>query len=54
MTLPYVSLKAIQFLFKTFFSKIKNEKIIWGGPLKWDTLYIDFFKNVSRSYIWRL
>jgi len=39
ITPSYVSLKAIQLLFETFFSKIKNKKVIWGGTLKWDTLY---------------
>jgi len=40
MTPPYVPLETIQLLSETSFSKIKNKKIIWGGTLKWDTLYI--------------
>jgi len=32
-------------LSETSFSKIKNKKVIWGGTLKWDTLYND---NVTR------
>jgi len=39
MTPPYVPLETIQLLSKTSFSKIKNKKVIWGGTLKWDTLY---------------
>jgi len=40
MTPPYVPLETIQLLSETSFSKIKNKKVIWGGTLKWDTLYI--------------
>jgi len=40
MTPPYVPLKTIQLLSETSFSKIKNKNVIWGGTLKWDTLYI--------------
>jgi len=39
MTPPYAPLKTIQLLSETSFSKIKNKKVIWGGTLKWDTLY---------------
>jgi len=39
MTPPYVPLETIQLLSETSFSKIKNKKVIWGGTLKWDTLY---------------
>ncbi|KYN50583.1 hypothetical protein ALC57_09357, partial [Trachymyrmex cornetzi] len=42
MTLSYVPLKAIQLLSETFFSKMKNKKVIWSGTLKWDTLYNSF------------
>jgi len=42
MTPPYVPLETIQLLSETSFSKIKNKKVIWGGTLKWDTLYIDY------------
>ncbi|KYN11940.1 hypothetical protein ALC57_15904 [Trachymyrmex cornetzi] len=41
MTPSYVSLKAIQLLSETFFSKIKNKKVTWDGTLKWDILYMD-------------
>jgi len=40
MTPPYVPLETIQLLSETSFSKIKNKKVIRGGTLKWDTLYI--------------
>jgi len=39
MTPSYVPLETIQLLSETSFSKIKNKKVIWGGTLKWDTLY---------------
>jgi len=39
MTPPYAPLETIQLLSETSFSKIKNKKVIWGGTLKWDTLY---------------
>jgi len=39
MTPPYVPLETIQLLSETSFFKIKNKKVIWGGTLKWDTLY---------------
>jgi len=40
MVLSYGPLETIQNISEPFFSKIKNEKDIWGGHLKWDTLYI--------------
>jgi len=40
MTPHYVPLENIQLLYETSFSKIQDKKIIWGGTLKWDTLYI--------------
>jgi len=46
MTPPYVSLATIQLLSETSFSKIKNKKVIWGGTLKWDTLYIYILNNI--------
>jgi len=39
MVPSYGPLETIQLLSETSFSKIKNKKIIWGGTLKWDTLY---------------
>jgi len=40
MVPSYGSLETIQLLSETSFSKIKNKKVIWGGTLKWDTLYV--------------
>jgi len=34
MTPSYVSFKAIQLLSETFFSKIKNKKLIWDRNIK--------------------
>jgi len=44
----YGSLETIQLLSETSFSKIKNKKVIWGGTLKWDTLYNSHFRFTSR------
>jgi len=48
MTPPYVPFETIQLLSETSFSKIKNKKVIWGGTLKWDTLYMRFLPNSYR------
>jgi len=54
MTPPYVPLETIQLLSETSFSKIKNKKVIWGGTLKWDTLYMGNLgdrRKLSKIYI---
>jgi len=41
-------------LSETFFSTIRNEKVIWSGTLKWGTLYIHiytFMQNISKNYL---
>jgi len=43
MVLSYGPLETIQNMSEPFFSKIKNERDIWGGHLKWDTLYNSYY-----------
>jgi len=50
MTPPYVPLETIQLLSEISFSKIKNKKVIWGGTLKWDTLYIYIINPDEKNY----
>jgi len=51
MTPPYVPLETIQLLSETSFFKIKNKKVIWGGTLKWDTLYTIQISSEDREQV---
>jgi len=51
MVPSYDLLETIQNISEPFFSKIKNERDIWGGHLKWDTLYKIILKNIYKENI---
>jgi len=46
MVPSYGPLETIQNMSEPFLYKIKNERDIWGGRLKWDTLYIYIYMCV--------